>query len=214
MDETRASTGAVDGVWALLLAAGESSRMGTPKPLLPWYGEPLIVHQVGQLRAAGAGVVVVVGHEAASVGPPARAAGGLVVENADYRAGRAGSIRLGALALPDDARAIIALNVDQPRQAALVRRVLDLHLAGDGLITTPEQSGRRGHPVVFAGTLLDELRAVSEESEGLRAVLRRHAAERRIVAVNDPAIHIEFNTPAEYEAALAATRVHGHGWPA
>lgn len=204
MDEVTRPGGAGGGVWALLLAAGESSRMGTPKPLLAWCGQPLVAYHVEQLRRAGAAVIAVVGHAAARVGPLAQAAGGQVVVNAAYRAGRAGSIRAGALALPDDARAIIALNVDQPRDAGLIRRVLDLHRAGDGLITTPEYDGRRGHPVVFAGSLLCELRQVSEESEGLRAVLRRHADRRRIVAVDDPAIHIEFNTPEEYEAAVAA----------
>ena len=131
------------------------------------------------------------------------AAGGRVVENPAYRSGRATSVRVGALALADDTRAVITLNVDQPRRAALVRAVLEAHLRGDAPITSPEQGGRRGHPVIFAGALLPELRAVSEETEGLRAVVRRHAARRRIVHVDEPSIHLEFNTPAEYEAALA-----------
>lgn len=202
MAEAPTPAGADGVVWALLMAAGESSRMRTPKPLLPWLGQPLVTFQIEQLQLAGARVLVVVGHEAARVGSLASAAGALVVENPAYREGRAGSIRAGALALPDDARAIVALNVDQPRPAALIRHVLNRHLAGDDLITTPEQGGRRGHPVIFAGALLDELRAVAEASEGLRAILRRHADERRIVSVDDPAIHLEFNTPAEYEAAL------------
>ena len=49
-----------EDVRALLFAAGESRRMGSPKPLLPWYGEPLVVYQVRQLREAGAAEVVVV----------------------------------------------------------------------------------------------------------------------------------------------------------
>jgi molybdenum cofactor cytidylyltransferase len=191
-------------VAALVLAAGESSRMGSPKPLLPWRGEPLVAYQVRQLRAAGVGdVVVVVGHEAARVRPVAEAAGGRVVENPGYRTGRAGSVCVGAAALADDVRAVVTLNVDQPRAAALVRCILDAHLAADAAITTPEQGGRRGHPVIFAGSLLPELRAVAEETEGLRAVVRRHAGRRQIVAVDDPAIHLEFNTPDEYAAALA-----------
>jgi CTP:molybdopterin cytidylyltransferase MocA len=65
--------------------------------------------------------------------------------------------------------------------------------------------------VVFAGSLLPELRAVTEEREGLRAVVRRHGERRRIVPVDDPAIHIEFNTPDEYQAALAADALRGQG---
>lgn len=192
-------------VRALLMAAGESTRMGRPKQLLPWHGRPLVAYQVEQLRKAGASdVVVVVGHAAAEVAPVAAAAGGRVVVNHEYRSGRASSVRAGAAALPDDTRAVITLSVDQPRPAALIRRVLAAHLAGTAPITVPEQGGRRGHPVVFAGSLLPELRAVDEASEGLRAVVRRYADQRQIVPVDDPTIHVEFNTPAEYEAALAA----------
>jgi molybdenum cofactor cytidylyltransferase len=188
---------------ALLFAAGESSRMGTPKPLLAWHGEPLVAYQVRQLHAAGvAGVIVVVGHEAARVGAVAEPVGARTVLNDDYRSGRASSVRAGALALPDDTGTIVILSVDQPRSAALIRRVLDAHLAGGAAITTPERAGRRGHPVIIAGELLPELRAVSESSEGLRAVVRRNADRRLIVPVDDPAIHLEFNTPEEYAAAL------------
>jgi molybdenum cofactor cytidylyltransferase len=193
---------------ALLFAAGESTRMGTVKALLPWKGKPLVAYQVRQLRAAGVDdVVVVVGHEAARVRPVAEAAGGRVVENPAYREGRAGSVRVGATVLSDGTEAVVTLNVDQPRAAALIRRILDAHLAADAAVTTPEQGGRRGHPVVFAGSLIAELRAVSEATQGLRAVVRRHADRRRIVAVEDPAIHLEFNTPEEYAAAVAGEEV-------
>lgn len=192
-------------VRALLFAAGESSRMGRPKALLPWRGRPLVAYQVEQLLEAGADeVVVVVGHAAGDVRPPAEAAGARVVENPAYRDGRAGSVRVGAQALPDDTLAVVTLNVDQPRPAALVRRVIDAHLAHGAAITTPEAGGRRGHPVVFAGSLLPELRAVSEADQGLRAVVHRHGARRFLAPIDDPIIHLEFNTPDEYAAALAA----------
>ena len=192
----------VPGVYALLFAAGESRRMGKLKQLLAWHGRPLVAYQVEQLRAAGAAeVVVVVGHEAERIAPVAAAAGGRVVRNPSYRSGRASSVRAGAAALPEETVAVVTLNVDQPRTAALIRRVVDAHLAGGALITTPEAGGRRGHPVVFAGSLLPELRTVSDEDEGLRAVVRRHAARRQIVPVDDPAIHLELNTPEEYGAA-------------
>ena len=193
-------------VRALLFAAGESRRMGTAKPLLPWRGQPLVAYQVTQLLAAGAAeVVVVTGYAAEQIAPLIDAAGGRAVENAAYRSGRASSVRAGALALADDTLAVITLNVDQPRPAALVRRVLEAHGRGTALITSPEQGGRRGHPTVFAGALLPELRTVAEETEGLRAILRRHADRRQSVSVDDPVIHLEFNTPDEYRLALAAT---------
>src|SRR5262249_31372537 len=87
------------GVRALLLAAGESRRMGTPKQLLDWDGQELVAYQVEQLRAAGADeVIVVLGHEAAAIARVAEAAGGRVVLNPEYRSGRASSVRVGARA--------------------------------------------------------------------------------------------------------------------
>lgn len=183
--------------------------MGRPKPLLDWFGRPLVVYQIEQLLLAGAAeVVVVVGHEAGSVTPLVEAGGGRAVLNADYRSGRAGSIRVGAAAVAPSVRALVTLNVDQPRPATVIGRVIEAHLGGAALITTPEHGGRRGHPVVFDGMLLSELGAVTEEQEGLRAVVRRHAARRQIVALDDPVIHLEFNTPDEYAAALVAAE----GW--
>ena len=180
--------------------------MGVPKPLLPWHGEPLIRYQVRQLLSGGAAeVLVVLGTVADQIEPLVVGAGGRVVENRDYRSGRASSVRAGAAVLPDDTLALIALSVDQPRPATVIRRLLDAHLGGDVLITSPEHGGRRGHPLILAGVLLPELRQVTEEQEGMRAVVRRHAARRQSVLIDDPVIHLEFNTPVEYAAALAAT---------
>jgi molybdenum cofactor cytidylyltransferase len=202
----RSSLIAHRSVVALLLAAGESSRMGRPKPLLPWHGEPLIAYQVRQLRCAGAAdVVAVLGHEAETAGPLVEAAGVRVVLNPRYKEGRASSLRAGAAALPDATDAVIILGVDQPRPAAVIRAVLEAHLTAGSLITTPLYHGRGGHPVVLSGALLPELRAVTEAAEGLRAVVRRHAAARLRVPVEDPIVLVEFNTPAEYAAALSLT---------
>lgn len=190
---------------ALLLAAGESTRMGTTKALLPWCGEPLVSYQVRQLVAGGAErVIVVTGHDTERVGAAAHAAGGAVVFNPEFRAGRAGSLRVGAAAVPDDARAVIVLSVDQPRSASLIQTVLSAHLAADSLITTPQYGDRRGHPVIFDGALLTELRSVDDATEGLRAILRRHADRRLNVAADDPSALLEFNTAAEYDAACCA----------
>jgi molybdenum cofactor cytidylyltransferase len=184
--------------------------MGSPKPLLDWKGRPLVAYQVEQLLSAGVDeVVVVVGHAAAAVRPVAEAAGARVVENRAYRSGRASSVRAGALALADDTLVVVTLNVDQPRPAWVTRRVIAAHIGTGASITTPEQGGRRGHPVAFAGALLPELRAVTEEAEGLRAVVRRHAERRGFVGIDDPVIHLEFNTPEEYAAALTAAGATG-----
>ena len=190
---------------AILLAAGLSSRMGTPKPLLAWCGRPLVAYQVAQLQAAGADpVVVVTGHEAAAVEAALAGLCVRIVRNTAYREGRATSLRAAARALADTAAPLALLNVDQPRHATTIRLVLDAHAAQGCLITVPAHAGRRGHPVVLSGALLPELRELSEESEGLRAVMRRHAAERREIPTATDEVLLDLNDPAAYARALSA----------
>jgi molybdenum cofactor cytidylyltransferase len=195
------------GAVALLLAAGESTRMGRPKPLLEWGGRTLIEYQIGELVAAGVGtVIVVLGHRADEVRPYAERAGGRVVVNPAYREGRAGSIRAGAAALPNDADAIVILSVDQPRSRGITQALLAEHLRQDNTITVPVFDGRRGHPAVLSGRLLGELREVDESTEGLRAVTRRHGSERREVPLDDPSVLLDMNLPSDYEAAVGAPK--------
>jgi molybdenum cofactor cytidylyltransferase len=190
---------------ALLLAAGESTRMGQPKQLLAWDGQTLIEYQVRQLFGGGCDqVLAVLGHRAEEIRPYAERAGAQVAVNAAYREGRAGSIRTGALALPERVAAIVILNVDQPRPAALIRTLIEAHQRDGNLITVPVYRGKRGHPAILAGSLADELARVEEASEGLRAVMQRHAAERVELPVDDPTALLDLNLPADYEAARAA----------
>jgi molybdenum cofactor cytidylyltransferase len=190
-------------VAALLLAAGLSSRMGRPKPLLPWGGQTLVEFQVGQMKAAGIDdVIVVTGHEAAAVSGALAHSGARVVFNPRFIEGRAGSVRTGAAALGEGVEQIVLLSVDQPRPAAITRALIEAHAMSGALIAVPRYDGRRGHPVVFAGTLLAELRTVDEAGEGLRAVRRAHAGGTIEVEVDDPRALLDVNTPGAYAEAL------------
>lgn len=189
-------------VAAILLAAGLSTRMGTPKPLLSWDGRTLVEYQVAQLFAAGvAQVIVVTGHAADEVERVLAGSGARVVRNPEYTKGRAGSVRVGAAAVREPVAAVLTLNVDQPRPAELIRALVAAHLTGDAAITVPVWAGQRGHPAVFASALLPELRAVTEEGEGLRAVRRAYAADTREVELGDPRVLIDINTPESYREA-------------
>ena len=71
------------------------------------------------------------------------------------------------------------------------------------MITVPVAQGRRGHPVVLAGSLLAELREASEEAQGLRGVIAAHEEAVREVDLASPVVLVDINTPAEYREALA-----------
>lgn len=191
-------------IYAILLAAGESTRMGRLKQLLPWDGVPLVAWQVRQLREAGVeGVIVVLGYAAdqirSAVPPEAR-----VAVNSAYRQGRATSLRCGAEAAPDDAEAILVLSADQPRPAWLPRRLIDRWRETQALVVSPRFAKGYGHPILLDGSLLTELRQVSDETLGLRAVIDRHLVKAESLAISNDSVDVDLNTPLDYEAALAA----------
>ena len=188
---------------AILLAAGASSRMGRAKPLLDWGGRPLVVAQVAALEAAGcAPVIVVLGARAAAV-RRALPASARWTTNLAWREGRAGSIRAGARAVPAHTGRVVAASVDQPCSAAAVRRTIEA-LAADpeARIAVPRHGGRNGHPPVFDGSLLAELREVNERGEGLREVRRRWREATIFVEVDDPLVLVNLNTAADYERGV------------
>lgn len=191
-------------VAAILLAGGESTRMGAPKPLLEWEGQALIEYQISQLAEVADSTVVVLGHRADEVRPIVERAGAIAVINERYKEGRASSLRTGANALPDDTGAIVVLNVDQPRTAAVIRSLVDEHTRAGNLITIPTFEGTRGHPPVIDGSLLPELRQVREENLGLRAIVHAHEAEIGEVEFDSRTVLLNLNEPHEYEAARKA----------
>jgi molybdenum cofactor cytidylyltransferase len=191
---------------ALLLAAGESTRMGRPKQLLDWDGQPLVAWQARQLHDAGAGLVVVVlGHRAEDIRPAVPDPATVVVNDA-YEQGRATSLRCGAEALPDDVEAVLVLSVDQPRPAWLTRRLIERWRNGHPMVVSPRFETGFGHPILLHGSLLPELRQVSDETLGLRAVIDRHLAEAVSVGIAVQTVDVDLNTPADYDSALASYR--------
>jgi CTP:molybdopterin cytidylyltransferase MocA len=106
-------------------------------------------------------------------------------------------------AIPADADAVLVLAVDQPRPAGLIRDLREAHEAVDALITAPAFGGRHGHPTIFARSLFSEMRDVTEETQGLRAVRHRHRIQTQVVEATTRTPLIDLNTPDEYQAAHA-----------
>lgn len=185
---------------SIILAAGESTRMGRPKALLDWGGEPLLSYEVRQLREAGVDeVIVVLGAQADLIHREIRRAQCRVMLNPRYHAGRAGSLRIGAKASNRDADAILVMNVDQPRPADFLRQLLESHNP-ESAATIPNSNGHHGHPVVVSGRLRTELLEAKDEEQGLKGVLQAHEGELADVACDD-LCQLDINTPDDYEAA-------------
>lgn len=186
-------------VAAVVTAAGFSLRMGSHKALLDWYGKPLLQHQTDALAGFGE-VIVVLGHEAERIQAGVRLGTNCrVVVNPSYPEGRASSLRAGFEAIASSPEAVLVVGVDQPFDPDTLAHLLAA-MEPETAIALPVADGRRGHPALFAGPLLDELRAITEEGEGLRAVVRSHPV--REVAVAD--CFLDLNRPEDYARALGS----------
>ena len=189
---------------AVLIAAGESTRMGRPKPLLPWHDVPLLEYQTASLLDGGtAEVVVVLGHKHETVATHVTGPGVRYVVNHQYRQGKTTSIKAGLKDVSPDAEGILLLAVDQPRPAEIISTVIDAHLHSGALITSPRYRGHGGHPLIFSHLLRGELGAISEEGQGIREVLQAHADEVNEVECDDPVVRLDLNSLKAYEEARA-----------
>ena len=197
----------MNGVFAILLAAGKSSRMGSLKATLPWRGVTLIEHQIRCLIESGVHqVVVVLGHEANLLNPIVESVDGASwVVNHEYSAGKTTSIKAGLnhITVPF-INQIVLLSVDQPRRPDTVRRLLQRHTSSCNMITIPTYQGKGGHPIVLSASVLSEMTKIEEETHGLLAVVRRHAGETDRFQIDDPSLIWDLNTPEQYRQALDA----------
>jgi molybdenum cofactor cytidylyltransferase len=191
---------------AVLPAAGASSRMGRPKLLLPFRGGPLVAAVVGALRAGGvAGIVLVTASEDDELRTWARQAGVATAVNPAPERGMLSSIQEGIAALGGaDALArrgdiLLVSPADLPHLrpesvAELLRRMDDT----DARLAVLVYEGKRGHPLAIAPALIPEIFDLDPEI-GLKQLRDRHESELMEVAVDDPGVVLDVDTPADYE---------------
>jgi nicotine blue oxidoreductase len=171
---------------AVVLAAGASTRMGSPKALREYGGRAALSRVVEACREGGcAPVLVVVGADAEAVGAAARRAGAAVVENGAWARGRSTSVKAALPHLPGGARGVLVFPVDHPLVEGEVVRALLAAFDGDPSagVVLPVHGGRRGHPVLFAAACLPAIAALGDD-EPLRSVV--HAPGRRVLEVPVP----------------------------
>ncbi len=191
---------------AVILAAGDSTRMGFPKALLLTPAGRLFVASIADTFAAAGitDIVVVTGrdhdriadalaHERLPVSPR-------VVRNPDPSRGQLSSLLLGIESVPANAPAAVVTLVDVPLVTAeTVRLVISEWQRTNAPIVRPAIGERHGHPVVFDRCLFNELRNAPLDA-GAKAVVRAHADDIVNVAVTDAGCLIDVDTPRDYEA--------------
>jgi molybdenum cofactor cytidylyltransferase len=185
----------------LILAAGESSRMGSAKALLEFRGETFLDRLIRCFSAYCSPVIVVLGHEPEVIRAGVRSAGDAVfVLNPDYSRGQFSSMQCGLRAVPEDAEGILFTPVDHPNiEPATVQQLM----AARASIAIPQYLGRHGHPVLFTRALIPEFLALAPDAQAGQ-VLHGHAGEIRYLDVADPGILDDIDDPDAYHRLLAA----------
>jgi molybdenum cofactor cytidylyltransferase len=181
---------------AIVLAAGKSERMGRPKALLPFRGSTFLENILDAIaRSPIKNTIVVVGHHRQEIA--SRLDVPNLVFNPDYAQGMITSFQTGIRALPPDSAGAILFLVDHP---LVETATIDLLLANfePNRIIIPVFNGRRGHPVLFSGEVLQEILALPP-SQGANIVVRKDPSRILEVAVDAPGILVDIDTPEDFE---------------
>jgi len=198
---------------AIILAAGASTRMGTPKALLSDPdGRPFVARLVRTFAAAGVGdIVIVTGgqHDAivAALEADQLPLDPTVVRNPDPSRGQLSSLWIGLTAASrPDLESILVTPVDIPMmRTSTVQRVIDAWRENHRPVVRPAVGARHGHPVLFDRMVFDELVGAPLD-HGARVVVHAHAAEVMDVPVDDEGCLVDVDTPADYDALIRNSR--------
>jgi molybdenum cofactor cytidylyltransferase len=189
---------------AVVLSAGESSRMGRPKALLPIQGIRFIERIVTTLTSTRVGkILVVLGHNAEEMRQKVADLPVELVINPDYRQGQLSSLLAAIRAIESsrDAQSvdgILVHLVDHPFIGVeLVNLMIDRFYETKQLIVLPRYRDRRGHPVLFSKMLFAELLGTPVD-QGAKGVVHAHRQETLEIVTEDEGVTIDIDTPEEY----------------
>ena len=186
---------------AIILSAGESSRMGQPKALLPIEGKSFIEIIVSGLRATKVGkIIVVLGHHAAEIRPKIAHLPVEVLINNDYKQGQLSSLKVALRHLEtlESVDGALVHLVDHPfLNPILVNKMIDRFYESKELIVLPRYGGRRGHPVLFSRQLFSELLETPVD-QGAKAVVHAHREETLEIETEDEGVTVDIDTPEDY----------------
>lgn len=198
----------------MILAAGASSRMGRDKALLPWPPASttgtLLSAAILALRPFAPTILLVAGKNANRLAPIAATQGAILVLNPAPERGQFSSLQIGLRAVLDrGCEAALVTPVDSPPLSVASLEKLCAHFeqarARGVWGVVPENHGRRGHPLLAGGELMQAFLDAPATSNA-REVSRIHADKFEYVPVADPFLAVDMNTPEEYAAAAKKVR--------
>lgn len=203
-------TGKQYGVSAVVLAAGMSRRMGTPKQLLRIGGETILGRTLKNVRASNVSeIVLVLGHAAESVEKTIATDDLKIVRNPEYQDGMGTSLRAGLAAVDADAEGALIILADQPWVVSeTLSRLIALHQESRPQIIIPMHRGFRGNPVLLDRSVFPEVQALHGDV-GCRAIFGDHTENILKLEVDDPGILLDIDSRDELEKLNAGGKCKG-----
>jgi molybdenum cofactor cytidylyltransferase len=186
-------------IWAIVLAAGASSRMEQQKLLLP-FQESTVIEKVIRLaeHVVKSNIVVVLGADHEKVRRQTGNPDLKYAVNENFKDGMLSSVICGFEALPENARAAVLFLGDQPQIPADVPlQVVSAWREKNKGIVIPACSGKRGHPVLIETRYKDEIKKLDPE-KGLRILSEKFKTDVYEVECNAPEILRDIDTPEDY----------------
>ncbi|MCL6611401.1 MAG: nucleotidyltransferase family protein [Peptococcaceae bacterium] len=187
---------------AVVLAAGTSSRLGTPKQLLAYRGRPLLAAAVENLlRSPVDQVAVVLGHMAEEAAGALEGLPVKVVYNRAYASGQASSLKAGLAALDGTVEGVLFVLGDQPLvKPGTISLLIEKFRAAGGIVA-PFYEGKRGNPVLFGRQFFTVIGSL-EGDTGAREIIGKHPESLHRVDVSDPGVLFDIDTPEDYRRLL------------
>lgn len=186
---------------AIVLAAGESKRMGQPKQMLAWQGKTLLQHVLGNLINSDADeIILVLGNEAETIRKSLPELPIRMVINRDYKQGMASSLRQGLLVMDPKSEAFLVLLADQPGIGPeIINRVIRGFQQANPQrgICRPVYRGLKGHPVLMGVQYRKEILQLQGDV-GARQILMNHPLDILEIEVEQDLVVMDVDTPDEY----------------
>jgi molybdenum cofactor cytidylyltransferase len=200
------------GVSAVVLAAGMSRRMGTPKQLLRMDGKTVLERTLDNVRGSNVSeIVLVLGHAAESIEKEISTAQIFtdqikIVRNQDYQQGMGTSLRTGLAAVDAGASAALIVLADQPFvRPETLNQLIACHRESKPQIVIPLYKGFRGNPVLLDRSVFPELKELRGDV-GCRAIFGSHTENICKLPVGDIGILLDIDSPEEYQKLESSCR--------
>ena len=191
----------------IILSAGESKRMGTPKQLLPWRKTFILQQVIENAQASRLGMILLVlgSHADEIAGKIKISSKTRIVVNQDYKEGMSSSVKCGVNNAPAETEAYMFLLGDQPSiDPDIINKLIDCYQTDKHGIIIPVYDGRRGHPVVFDVKYKQELLAIGDG--GAKIVVGNHIRDILEVHVDSVDVLTDIDTPQDYRNAIGQAK--------